>query len=152
MIPRTEPLCILRLLNAADEPGAELDSSSLTELESSLCNLSLLIPYAACECQRRDWLCSLTSLKLLQVILAFTAHTSELEHKYLTELKASLKASITSQVFMMYLSELENVPVKLGHVASNIRAYSCSEIGSNILPPQKCILASSQREGLLTFL
>ena len=34
---------------------AELDSSSLTELESSLYSLSLLMSYAAYECQRRGW-------------------------------------------------------------------------------------------------
>ena len=45
-----------------------------------------------------------------------------------------------------------NTLLEFEHVANNIRAWTCSGFGSNILPPQKCILAYSHREGLLTFL
>ena len=91
-----------------------------------------------------------TSLNLVQVIRALVACAFELERKYWAELKASLN-TLSVQVFMMHFSELENIPAELGHVASNIRDYSFSEIGSNILPPQKCLLATSLRERLLKF-
>ena len=49
-------------------------------------------------------------------------YASELGLKYLTEHEASLKTTLSNQVSLMYLSELENVLVKLGHMAINIRA------------------------------
>ena len=64
-------------------------------------------------------LCPLPSLRMLRVICVLVMHTFKLEHKCLTELEASLKASTISQVFVTCFSELEYL-VKLGYVASNI--------------------------------
>ena len=130
---------------------AEFDSTSRSELESlqTLC-LQYIMRFSGRCCRalislaRQAWthrkLYVLTWRKLSSLVIStFTKH------------EASLRAFLPSPIFLTYPSELESTPVKLGHVGTNIRAWTCSEFGCNILPPQKFILGPLQWKGLLTF-
>ena len=52
----------------------------------------------------------------------------------------------------MSFSELINIYDELKHASSNIsRLLLISKFGSDILPPQKCLLAASLKERLLKY-